>query len=205
MGKLDTIKEFAHELDMCYTTSIKFILEELSERHGVRDLKLSLSRINRLCGYKRGWGPILEIVVDALNAVFDKLGYIAKEIEGKENLAFLRDKLISENASFPLVSFGPKYIADLKGEDKKYNVIGYPEWDHVVVVTGFNNEIKFIDPMEKILLKSSKIDKVPNCLSKSLFIHYWGNADPPYWIMWIEKVVEVERGPLDEYIRGGLK
>ncbi|HEC77503.1 MAG TPA: hypothetical protein ENI33_09685 [Thermoplasmatales archaeon] len=212
MSKISEIEDFISKnewsqprLDMCYTTSIKFILDELSNRHNISRLKLSLRRINRLCQYRLGHGPVLEIVVDALNSVLEKIGYIADEREGKENLKLLREKIIDENASFPIVSFGPPYLADLKGEDVKYNVLGSPPWDHVIVPIGFNDKIKIFDPMEKILLKSTKINFVPNALSKPIFIHYWQTANPPYWITWIEKKTEVKEGPLDKYVEGGVR
>ena len=184
-------KQEQRTLNMCWTASIKNILDRLSFVLGDSSIKMSLKELNRICKYDARFGVPPAIVVPALNNKLEKKGYIVKEREGKDRFKELRDILYDEEASFPIVSFGPDYIKDLKGPTKAWNVPGANDYyDHIVVVIGIEEKVKFIDPMVPFLLKSSRIDEVEESLPKAKFLHYWNYSSPPYWYMWIEKKIK---------------
>jgi len=186
--------------NMCWTSSIKMILDRLSEIFDDLSLRMSVKDINRICKYDAQFAVPPGLAVPALNNKLEKLGYVVKEREGKDRFKELRDVLFDEESSLPIVGFGPKYIKDLKGPNKSWNVPGANDYyDHVVVVTGINAKVKFVDPMVPFLLKSSRIDKVDEALPKPKFLYYWRDSRPPFWYMWIEKKYK-KAGPLDKWL-----
>lgn len=206
MGKIEDVNAWLSsykweqpELDMCLTACIKMILDELSHRHNVPGLKMKLSKINKLCQYRKNFGPRLEIVIPAINSKIEAFGYFAVEKEGKDRFSKLREILFDDDMSIPIVGFGEKYLSDQK--QSKYIVPGSPHWDHAVAVIDINNDndIKICDPMEKYLLKSSRVKTIQTILSLPEFLNYWGNADSPYWMMWIEKKIK-KKGPLEKWV-----
>ena len=207
LSKFDNLEEWFSKykqeqrtLNMCWTASIKNILDRLSHTLDDTSIKMSLKDINRICKYDAQWGVPSGIAVPALNTKLEKLGYVVKEKEGKDRFKELREILFDEEASFPIVGFGSNYIKDLKGPEKAWNVPGANDYyDHVVVVIGINEKVKFIDPMVPFLLKSSKINKVEEALPKPKFLYYWSYSRPPFWFMWIERKNK-KTGPLDKWL-----
>lgn len=189
------------ELNMCWTASIKMILDELSNRHKQKSMKFSLKSINKTCRYSQKFGPEMDIVVPAIKNKIDRFGYIAKEFEGKDRFNELREILFNDEMSLPIVCFGPNYIKDQKGSSKTYNVPGAPDYyDHCVIVTNIDNQIDIIDPLEAYLLKSTYIMDVQRNIPKTKFLYYWSNSRTPYWIMWIEKKIK-KNETLDNWIK----
>lgn len=191
------------EPNMCWTASIKMILDELSDRHNQKSLKFSLRSINRTCHYTQKFGPEMEIVVPTIKNKIEKFGYITKEVEGEDRFNELKDILFNDDMSFPIVCFAPNYIKDQKGTSKAYNVPGVPDhYDHCVIVTniGINDDIEIIDPLEGYLLKSSHINNVQTNMPKTKFLYYWSNSRTPYWIMWIGKIIKKNK-TLDKWIK----
>lgn len=210
MIKLDKIKSASHwfgnnkwsqpEINMCWTASIKMILDELSNRHNQNSLKYSLKSINRTCHYTQRFGPEMDIVVPAIDNKVSRLGYQVKEIEGKDRFDELKDILFNDDTSLPIVCFGPNYIKDQKGSSKSYNVPGSPDYyDHCVIVTNIDKDVEIIDPLEAYLLKSSYIMDVQNTIPKTKFLYYWSNSRTPYWSMWVEKKIK-KTETLDKWI-----
>jgi hypothetical protein len=186
-------------LNMCWTSCVKMILKELSDRHKITKLNFSLKDINRIFKYNKLDGAKIEGSVDALSSKIDKLGYKAKEIEGEEQLDKLTEILFDENKSFPIVSFGPDYIKDQKGSEKIYNVPGSPDhYDHVIMIINIEEKIKIVDPISAFLLKSTYVNKAQSFINTPKFLNYWRTSRTPYWIMWIEK--KNKSGPIDKWI-----
>jgi len=183
------IKKYSYrqpEPDMCWGAAIKFILDELSDRHNNQGLKISLKKINDICDYKPGQGLHPDITTPALNNYFEKkkLNYIMNEIEGSDNWSKLQEILKDEKCSYPLVCMHQTYFKEI---NDRYEVPGNPNWEHVIVVLKINEEVSIYDPFEAYLLKSSNVKQPPKTIRKPSFITHWAHALSPYGLMWIEK------------------
>lgn len=209
MGKLNKIKNIdiwlsknkweQPTLNMCWTSCVKMIMKELSDRHKITKLNFSLKDVNRIFKYKKLEGPKIEGSVDALSSKIDKLGYCAQEIEGVEQLDKLNEILFDEDKSFPIVCFGPDYLKDQKGPEKTYNIPGSPDhYDHVVMIINIAEDIKIVDPITAFLRKSTYVNKAQSFINTPKFLYYWRTSRTPYWIMWIEK--KNKSGPIDKWI-----
>jgi len=206
LSKIDNIDNWLSKnkwkqptLNMCWTACIKMILKEMSDRHKVTKLNISLKDVNRICKYNRLEGAKIEGSVDALSSKIEKLGYIAIEEEGKEQFDKLNDIIFDENKSFPIISFGPQYIKDQKGPEKTYNVPGSPDfYDHVILIVNINEKIKIVDPLTAFLLKSTYVNKAQSFINRPKFLYYWRTSRTPYWLMWVEK--KNKSGPIDKWL-----
>lgn len=186
-------------LNMCWTSCIKMIIKELSDRHKISRLNLRLRDINRIFKYNKLDGAKIEGSVDVLSSKIDKLGYRAQEIEGVEQLDKLNSILLDEDKSFPIVCFGPDYLKEQKGPKKAYNVPGSPDYyDHIVMIINIEDKIKIVDPFTAFLLKSTYVNKAQSFINKTKFLYHWSTSRTPYWIMWIEK--KNKSGPIDKWI-----
>jgi hypothetical protein len=189
------------EPNMCWTATLKMILDELANRHNDKSLKIGLKSINKICNYTKKFGPKMEIVVPAINNKVTDAGYIAKEIEGHDRFKELRDILFDDDTSLPIICFGPNYLKDQKGSSTTYTVPGAPEhYDHCVIVINIVDKIEIIDPFDAYLSEKTYIKNVIKSLTKPKFLYYWSNSGTPYWIMWIEKKIK-ENKTLDDWIQ----
>lgn len=175
------------EPDMCWSAAIKFILKELSIRHANNKLNIGLRTINRICGYRKGFGLNVETTIPALNRYFSKNGlpYEAREVQGKDHTTLIKNIIENEEYSFPIVNMDLTYFKELKD---RYQIPGDAEdWVHVIVVLKMNDDVIIYDPFEAYLFGPSYNFYTPKTLRKSIFIEHWRKAAAPYWLMWIKR------------------
>jgi hypothetical protein len=184
----EVIKKFQRqpEPDMCETAAVKSILDELAARHGISGIKRALGKINEYYNYRRGIGGDSELGISNLNDFLAKSGYRVQIKSGKEStLELLKGRIESADCSFPLISVSPEYF---KEQNQRYEVTGEPSLEHILIILKVNDDVKFFDPYEKFLLRSSNIDEVSNSLSKPKLLRHWERTSQPRWVVWIERV-----------------
>lgn len=184
----DAVKGFLRqpEPDMCETTSMKNVLDELARRHGKPKLKISLSKMNEFYSYRRGLGTDSDVGLERLNDHLRRFGYRIRRAYGRKSTGELLKRIVEdEDCSYPLISVSPEYF---KEQNLRYDVPGDTEMEHVLVVMGVNEDIEFFDPYESFLLKSTHVKSVCNILSKPKILRHWEKTAQPRWVVWIEKV-----------------
>ncbi len=174
------------EPDMCETTSMKNILDELARRHKVRKLRISLKKLNEFYDYRRGVGTDSVVGISRLGDNLGKSGYrIRKEYGPSSNLELLDDIVRDENSSFPVISVHPEYFFE---QNIRYQVKDKTKMEHVLVILAVGNDVTFYDPYERFLLKSTRVLSVRNTLYRARILHHWERTKEPRWVVWVERL-----------------
>ena len=169
--------------DMCYSASITNIVNELGERYGINGMKYSISKMNKLCGYKEGFQCNEDIVPDVLCEELEPFGYLFKRTYGRENnLSTIEEIIKDEKLSYPMISVSNRYFDEIH-----LKTIGRVKLDHSLIILGINHKIiYFYDPYEKYLKKSSQNYYEPRTLDKIILNGVWDEAKLSRCIEWIE-------------------
>lgn len=181
-------KYFRHQPqpDMCETTSVKIILDELSARHSRPKLKVSVKTLNKYYCYRRGSGTSSAIGLDELDNHVNNEGYrVRVEYGSGSRMELLKTIIESDDCSFPIIAVNPEYFEE---QNLRYHTSGETEMEHVLVVLGVNEGVQFFDPYESFMTKSTHVDEVCNNLSKPTLLRLWDNTVQPRWMVWIERV-----------------
>ncbi|MEE9116856.1 MAG: hypothetical protein V3U09_08170 [Thermoplasmata archaeon] len=172
--------------DMCETTSVKIILDELSARHKKPRLKVSIKTLNKYYSYRRGSGTDSVVGIDELNDHVNSQGYrVRVEYGSGSTMEILKQIVEKDDCSFPIISVNHAYFQE---QNLRYKTSGETKMEHVLVVLGVNRDVQFFDPYESFLMKSTHVDEVCNSLSKPKVLNLWDNTVQPRWMVWIERV-----------------
>lgn len=182
------IKEFHPQIneDMCLSTSIKNILDRLSEDHHVPELSnFSVSTLNEMCEYQRHRGSTARHLPRRLGPEIEPLGYEVK-MDTQLNIENLQELIDNEDTSLPIVGLDPRFYDSVDLYDVDAGKFG-ERMPHTVVVLKVNHEdVLFYDPLKDYYW--SEGDPVPPSeRPRRLFVEWWGGRSEPFWTLWIER------------------
>jgi len=182
-------------MDNCEPTCFKNILDELSSRSKVKKIRRSLGDLNRMFDYRRGLFCDSDVGISRLNDALLPFGFGVRKRYGPQvTINDLLRVTVDERGSYPIVAVGQAYFGE---QTKSYKYSGDPHVDHALVVLRVdldNQRVTFFDPYENYL-KAKGITDVKTELPIVRFNSYWGGADRPYWMAWVEPVTP----PIEEW------
>lgn len=187
------ISEFhaQHFADQCYPAAIKNVVDRLAERKGLDDMSMSLSDINEICGYKRGFQCEEDLIPPRLTHEVSDFGFetviqTAPEMDLNQLDTVIRD----EDTSLPIVELDPEYFEYLEEIVDGYHVQPSPESElaHVVIPFKVNsNEILYYDPYENFHEKKPGVDDSPYKIPLVKFYELWSGEYEERWTLWLER------------------
>jgi len=176
--------------EACFPTSLKIILEHLSQKQRNTKINLPLKRINKHCFYVRGVGVDIgdiEAGILSINNDLKKFNYVVFEASGRNSdINLLKQILNNPDSSAPIVFLGAEYFTE--------QIIGYevpeiPEHDyeHTIIVRRIaDTEIVIYDPFKPFLEKSTRVPEIKTSIKIVNFLKYWSKASNH--IVWIQKI-----------------
>ena len=170
--------------DMCYSASLRNLLEDVGQRNQLPSLKFSLSQMNRKCGYQRGMYCNEKIIPKVIDDICIKVGYKWKDTTGPGNtIDTLRDITLNKKFSLALVNVSNSYFQEIGWKE----VGRSNEEEHVLIIMGVDhNAIYFYDPYESFFKRSSNIASPPRHLPLAAFLRLWDTASTSRWMAWAE-------------------
>ncbi|MCJ7506156.1 hypothetical protein MUP05_06785 [Candidatus Bathyarchaeota archaeon] len=175
----------------CYPNCIYNILGDLSRRHNSTAIRLSETKINRICQNKGFLGPRPEVVVRNLNGEIRRLGYIAQE-SVRTSYARLGGVLADTESSFPTIGVSYDYLLDRGAVAPLDDAIEPP--DHAVIVLSSNaNETVIFDPytgMSRKMQQQGEQQGLPRgayMVVTPRILHHWQKAVFPSWMFWVRR------------------
>lgn len=106
-----------HFEDQCYPAAVKNIVDRLADRKDLNGMKMSLSEVNDVCGYKRGLQCEEDLIPERLTNAVTEYGYESVLKTAPEmDLEQLDSVINDEGTSLPIIELDPVYferVADM--------------------------------------------------------------------------------------------
>lgn len=171
--------------DMCIPVALKNVLDELSERHGVDGLSMSIQELSDIFDYRDQFASATNDIPARIDPVLRDYGYDSRVVSGI-TLDDLQAIIDHENRSYPIVDVHETYFENVVDYDPRPGGDGF-QWPHVIVPFKVNHEsILFYDPYEEIFQRSTRVDSPPTEMSQRQFYELWSAPDTR-WTMWIQR------------------
>ncbi|MCX6659152.1 MAG: hypothetical protein NTX81_02045 [Candidatus Bathyarchaeota archaeon] len=188
---LDHFK-FQPNPNSCYTNCIYNILQDLSRTHNSTTIRLSESKINRICQNKGDLGPRLAVVVRNLNGEIRRLGYIAQE-SFRVSYDRMGRVLADKESSYPIIGLFYSYLLD-RGAVEPLDDDSIEPPDHAVIVLSSNDsETMIFDPYAGISRKMQQqsnqqgLPKGAYIVPTPRILQYWEKASFSSWMFWVSR------------------
>lgn len=178
--------QIQHEPNSCETTCVTNILHYMGDTVPDPRLKMSLARVNKICGYRNPIGVPPDKLIPNLRKALRPLGYNAVERMGASRNALNR-VIAEKGCSFPVVGLSHEYLR----EERDYR--GDNDSDHAVIMLKCTDRLSLIyDPFEAVSPAMARRDqglgKGVVALHTYRFLDYWKLAQVSRnWTMWIER------------------
>ena len=171
--------------DMCLSTCITNILNDLGRRQNLKGLRYRLSKMNKLCDYKEGLQCNERIIPSVMDNELAPYRYRwAQEFGPQNNLDLLKKITLDPRFSLPIVSVSSRYF-----EEIDWRLSGKHTLNHVLIVMAVNHKIVyFYDPYENYFKKKGDNVQVPRIMTKPVFLNLWDEATMSRWVAWVEPV-----------------
>ena len=180
-----------HFEDQCYPAAIKNIVDRLAKRKDKNGMKMSLSDVNEICGYKRGLQCEEDLIPERLTNELHDYGYETRQKTAPEmDLDKLESVIQDEDTSLPIVELDPEYFEHVEERVDGYRMQHTVERElaHVVIPYKVNSEeILYYDPYEKFHEKQPGVEDAPYRWPLMDFVELWSGDYEERWTLWLAR------------------
>ena len=187
-----TVNDFQkqHEVDSCFPTVVKNVLDELADRENDSAFRHSISDIGDALEYNEGHASRSDRLSNRLDPLIKGANWETCYMSGVD-YSQLKKIIELDKYSLPICELHEQYFEDIGQYTDQYvvehGIDGSGRWKHTVIPFKFNDtKVLYFDPYISFFEDPRNLDDAGGLEVPIRVFREWWNRPTKRWAMWFE-------------------